>query len=194
MKKYFEQLRPMERRLAVGVIVAVLLVFNYVVIWPHFNDWGNLNSQIQTAQRNLQNYKNTIAQAPLYTKKLQEFSSQGEYVAPADQAINMMQSIQSQSIATGVSIVNASRSVTHTNDAFFVEQIQNISVVATDAQLVNFLYQLGNDASMIRVRQLDLSPDNPRQHLNASLQLVASYQKTPSKPGKPLKTATASAK
>lgn len=194
MKKYFEQLRPMERRLAVGVIVAVLLVFNYVIIWPHFNDWGNLDGQILGAQQKYKKYQDTIAQGPIYQKKLDDFQKNqgGAYVAASEQAINMMQAIQSQAVATGVGINNSSRSVTHTNDAFFVEQVQNISVVATDAQLVNFLYQLGNDPSMIRVRQLDLQPDNPRQHLNASLQLVASYQKTPT--AKPLKTANASAK
>ena len=42
MKKYFAQLRPFERRLAVGVVVVVFLVLNYVFIWPHFSDWGNL--------------------------------------------------------------------------------------------------------------------------------------------------------
>jgi hypothetical protein len=101
-----------------------------------------------------------------------------------------MRTIQQQSASTGVSIVNSSRSITHTNDVFFVEQIQNISVSATDSQLVSFLYNLGNDPSMIRVRDLELQPDNPRQRLNASIQLVASYQRTS---GKNLKTATASA-
>jgi hypothetical protein len=42
MKKYFEQLRPMERRLAVGVIVALILVANYIFIWPHYGDWDGL--------------------------------------------------------------------------------------------------------------------------------------------------------
>jgi hypothetical protein len=191
MKKYFEQLRPMERRLAVAVIVAVILVFNYIVIWPHFNDWGNLNSQISAGQQKLKMYQQAIAQTPAYEQKLKKFENQGEFVAPENQAINFMQTIQAESAATGVGILNTARSVTHTNDAFFVEQIQNISVLATDAQLVNFLYQLGNDPSMIRVRDLELAPDNPRQRLNASLQLVASYQKTP---GKTLKNSTASAK
>jgi type II secretory pathway component PulM len=191
MKKYFEQLRPMERRLAVGVIVAVILVFNYVVIWPHFNDWGNLNNQISAGQQKLRMYQDAIAQTPAFEQKLKKFENEGEFVAPQNQAISFLQTIQSQAAATQVGIVNTARSVTRTNDAFFVEQIQNINVIATDEQLVNFLYQLGNDASMIRVRDLELQPDNPRQHLNASLQLVASYQKTP---GKNLKTKTASAK
>jgi hypothetical protein len=191
MKKYFEQLRPMERRLAVVVIVSVLLVFNYIIIWPHFNDWGNLNNQIQAAQQTLKTYQDTIAQQPAFELKLKKFDASGEYVAPENQAISFIQTIQAQSAATGVNILNTARSVTHTNDAFYVEQIQNISVIATDAELVNFLYELGNDPSMIRVRDLELAPDNPRQRLNATLQLVASYQKTPAK--KSLKNITASA-
>ena len=81
--------------------------------------------------------------------------------------------------------------MTHTNDAFFVEQIQNINVTATDDQLVDFLYKLGSDVSMIRVLDLELQPDPPRLKLNANIKLVASYQKNA--PAN-LKTTTANAK
>ena len=190
MKKYFEQLRPMERRLAVGVIVVLLLVANYVFIWPYFGEWGNLDRQIQQAHQTLKAYQDTIAQAPLYEQKLKTFENESEFVAPEDTAVNFMRTIQTRSINTGVSILNAPPSIMHTNDAFYVERVETISVTATDEQLVNFLYQLGNDPAMIRVRDLELQPDGARQRLNASIQLVASYQKTP---GKNLKNATASA-
>lgn len=188
MKKYFEHLKPMERRLAVGVIVAVILVLNYIFIWPHFGDWGKLDSQIQQSRQQLKLYQDTIAQTGTYQLMLKKFAGEGANVAEADQAINFMRTIQEQSAASGVSIVNSSRSTTTTNGDFFVEQVQNINVLATDEQLVNFLYNLGNDPSMVRVRDLELQPDGPRQRLNASIQLVASYQK----PG--LKNTTASAK
>ena len=81
--------------------------------------------------------------------------------------------------------------MTVTNDAFFVEQIQNINVSATDDQLVDFLYKLGSDVSMIRVRDLELQPDVPHQKLNANIKLVASYQRNAA-PN--LKTTTANAK
>lgn len=191
MKKYFEQLRPMERRLAVGVIVALILVANYIFIWPHFGDWGNLDHQIQAAQQTLRNYQDAIAQMPAYQLKLKPFENEGEFIAPDDQSVTLMRVIQAQSAATGVAIMNNSRSTTVTNDVFYVEQVQNITVQATDKQLVDFLYDLGNDPSMIRVRDLELQPDGPRQHLNASIQLVASYQK--SQTGNNLKNATASA-
>jgi len=41
VKKLFAQLRPMERRIAIGVLVVFILVLNYVYIWPHFSDWAN---------------------------------------------------------------------------------------------------------------------------------------------------------
>src|SRR5208282_4286945 len=85
--------------------------------------------------------------------------------------------------ASGIAGVNYSRSTMHTNE-FFVEQVQNISVTATDEQLVDFLYKLGSGASMIRVRDLDLQPDGAHTRLNANIQLVASYQKNPAAPSR----------
>ena len=75
------------------------------------------------------------------------------------------------------SIQNYSRQTADTNDLFFIKQMQNITVIATDEQLVNFLYKLGSGASMIRVLDLDLQPDAPHYHLSANIRLVASYQK-----------------
>ena len=126
-----------------------------------------------------------------YQAQVKAFETQGNFVALEDQSINFLRTIQSQAQANGVTIVNPGRSLTHTNDAFFVEQIQNITVSATDDQLVDFLYKLGSDASMIRVRDLELQLDSTRQKLNANIRLVASYQRNA--PGN-LKTTTANAK
>ena len=182
MKKYFAHLRPLERRLAVGVVVVLILVLNFVFIWPHFSDWGQLKTRLNNARATLASYQTTIAQATNYQAQVKSMEGQGEFVAPEDQAINFMRTIQAQAEASGVGRANYSRSTMHTNDAFFIEQVQNINVVATDQQLVDFLYKLGSGASMIRVRDLELQPDGPRQHLNANIRLVASYQKNPAAP------------
>jgi len=42
---------------------------------------------------------------------------------------------------------------------------------------VDFLYSLGSGNSLIRVRDLRLHPDPPRQQLQADIRLAASYQK-----------------
>ena len=184
MKKYFAHLRPLERRLAVGVVVVLILVLNFVFIWPHFSDWSQLKTRLKNAQATLASYQATIAQATNYQEQVKSLEGQGEFVAPEDQAINFMRTIQAQAEASGVGRPNYSRSTMHTNDAFFIEQVQNINVVATDQQLVDFLYKLGSGASMIRVRDLELQPDAPRLHLNANIRLVASYQKNPAAPAR----------
>ncbi|MEI8291089.1 MAG: hypothetical protein WCH99_16610, partial [Verrucomicrobiota bacterium] len=90
---------------------------------------------------------------------------------------------------------NTSRQLTRTNDVFFIEQVQNINVTATEDQLVDFLYKLGSGASMIRVRDLELQPDPARQRLSANIRLVASYQKNPAAaPAAKTKTSNAKAK
>ena len=188
MKKFFAQLRPLERRLAVGVLVVFILVLNWVFIWPHFSDWSILHRRLEDARKKLVLYQTTILQTSNYEAQVKVFEKQGEFVAPEDQSINFLRTIQSQALASQVQLGNISRPVTHTNDAFFVEQIQNINVTATDDQLVDFLYKLGSDVSMIRVLDLELQPDPPRQKLNAQIKLVASYQKNA--PAN-LKTATA---
>jgi len=190
MKKFFAQLRPLERRLAVGVLVVFILVLNWVFIWPHFSDWGKLRGRLNVARQKLQLYQSTISQTANYQAQVKGFESQGEFVAPEDQSINFLRTIQSQATASQVQMGSMSRPMTRTNDAFFVEQIQNINVSATDDQLVDFLYKLGSDVSMIRVRDLEMQPDPPHQKLNANIRLVASYQR--SAPGN-LKTATATA-
>ncbi len=182
MKKYFAHLRPMERRLAVGVMVVVIVVLNAWLIWPHFSDWGKLRGRLEDARRKLQLYQTTIAQQPTFEAQLKKFESLGESsVAPEDQTINFMRTIQTQAAESGVGIGSTSRQTTRTNE-FFVEQEQNISVTATDEHLVDFLYKLGSGASMIRVLDLELQPDGAHTHLNANIRLVASYQKNPAAP------------
>jgi Tfp pilus assembly protein PilO len=192
MKKYLSQLRPLERRLAVGVLVVLILVPNFVFVWPHFSDWNNLHSRLEDSRQKLQLYQTTIAEMTNYETQVKNLENQGEPIAREDQAINFLRTIQSQSAQSGVGIVDTSRQVTHTNDAFFIEQIQNIHVTATDDQLVDFLYKLGSSASMIRVRDLELQPDPAHQHLSANIRLVASYQKMETT--NHLKTATAKSK
>jgi Tfp pilus assembly protein PilO len=173
----------LERRLAVGVLVIVIIVLNAWLIWPHFSDWWNLRDRRNNARQKLKLYQTTIVQMTNYAAQVKSLEGQGEYVPPEDQAINFMRTIQSQSAASGIGGVNYSRSTMSTNE-FFVEQGQTISLIATDGQLVDFLYKLGSGSSMIRVRDLELQPDGPRLHLNANIRLVASYQKNPAAPAR----------
>ena len=53
---------------------------------------------------------------------------------------------------------------------------------ATDEQLVDFLYKLGSDASMVRVRDLELQPDPPQS--KAHRQNPARCQLPAERPGR----------
>jgi Tfp pilus assembly protein PilO len=192
MKKYFEQLRPMERRLVIGVAVVLLVVLNAFYVWPHFSDWSNLQGRLVKARTDLERNQKSQAQLPALQAQVKQFQEEGESIAPEDQAVTLMRTIQSQAAGSGFGIQSFSPSLMRTNDQFFVEQVQNINVTATDEQLINFLYKLGSSASMIRVRDLELQPDSPRQRLNARIKLVASYQKN-SKPAAPTPSTSASA-
>jgi len=183
MKKYFDQLRPMERRLVIGVAVAVFLVINWWQVWPHFSDWSDYSRRFDTAKAKLAVYQTTVTQIPKLQAQVNTLETAGDVVALQDQSIDLMRTIQAQASACGFGIQNFSRQFMNTNDAFFVSQVQNIVVQATEEQLVDFLYKLGSGASMIRVRDLELQPDSPHYHLSANIKLVASYQKNSSRPG-----------
>jgi type II secretory pathway component PulM len=176
VKKYLAQLRPLERRLAVGVAVVFILVLNWWFIWPHFSDWSRLQGRLARARKDLVRDRAVIAESTNYVALVKKMEGEGGSVAPEDQAINFLRAIQSQSAQSGVGIINNSRTMTRTNE-FFIEQVQNIRVIANDQQLVDFLYKLGSGPSMIRVRDLELQPDPSHEHLDANIRLVASYQK-----------------
>ena len=116
--------------------VILILVLNYVFVWPHFSDWGQLRRRENDARRKLA-YQSVITQTPDFTTKVKVLEGQGEFVAPEDQAINFMRTINDQAKASGVNISSYSRSTMHTNQ-FFMEQMQNVNAIATDEQLVDF--------------------------------------------------------
>ena len=193
MKKYFAQLRPLERRLVIGVMVVLFVVLNWVFVKPHFSDWSDLSGRKTDADRKLKLYQTAVAQIPALKSQVKIFESEGEVVALEDQAVNMLRTIQTQSTQSDVALQNSSPPRTNTNDVYFVTQVQNINVLAIEPNLVDFLYKLGSGSSMIRVRDLTLQPDAPHQRLSADIRLVASYQKNPT-PATAAKTATAKAK
>ena len=74
MKKYFAQLRPLERRLAIGVLVVLFLVLNAWKVWPHFSDWGDLQRRGDSARAKLKLYQTTISQSANYETLVKKFA------------------------------------------------------------------------------------------------------------------------
>ena len=72
--------------------------------------------------------------------------------------------------------IPASRAPTPTD--FSRRNRSRISVDSQEPQLVSFLYNIGGDPAMIRVSELELSPqDQNRYRLRGTITLIANYAK-----------------
>jgi len=195
-KGYLANLRPSERRLVVGIAVVFFVVINFWFVIPQFGEWGRVQARMWEANEKLRTYQKEIDMIPKYQKAVKQLESEGQSVPPEEQTAQFSRTIQNEQARSGVQILSTSKMQVRTNQ-FFIEQSQSISLQGREAQLVDFLYNLGSGNSLIRVRDLSLRPDPPRQQLTANVKFIASFQKAasakagaaPATPAKPKTTA-----
>ena len=176
MKRWLDQLKPQERRWVVGIGFIVFLMLNYFFVWPHFGDWRRDNARMEKAQQQIEVYNKELRHKPDYERRLRELQADGSSVLPEDQAIDFIRFVNARAVSNKVVITTQGTLTTRTNE-FFIEQQMGITVVADETNLVSFLYSMGAGNSMMRVRAMSLHPDQSHQNLNASVTLVANYQK-----------------
>jgi len=185
-------LRPFEKRLVVGVGAILFVVLNAWFVFPHFSDLSQAKERRADALKKLNAWQAEIDQIPRYQAGINRFIKEGQEVPAEDQQNQFARAIQNQQVQSGVGIQNFGRAATKTNQ-FFLELSQVISVESGEAQLVDFLYNLGSGNSLIRVRDLSLKPNGTRFALSGSVKLVASYQKNPPKKTTPVANPAAAA-
>ena len=183
-------LRPQERRLAVGVAAVLFIVLNLWLVWPHHRDWERLGKSLTAARASLVEYRTEIGRIPEYQAKLEKLERQGSAVLPSEQALQLQRVVMEQANRSGLVISRydpAARGQESSTNAFFEEKSLVITIPQTgNAELVDFLYNLGSGNSMIRVRDLELKQTPAQTRLQCRATLIASYQKT-----KPLELKTA---
>lgn len=177
MKSPLANLTSLERRFVIGVMVVVFIVLNLLFVRPRFRDWGEVKSRLANAAKKLETYQAEISSYTNLQKEVAQLEGAGLSVPPEEQAVDFLRTIQNTALQTSVNIQSSQRATTRTNDQFFLEQAQSVTVVGNETNLVNFLYQLSANNALISVRDLVMRPDPQRQQLNANLKLVASYQK-----------------
>jgi hypothetical protein len=187
MNQALARLSPLERRFVVGVLVVVFVVMNLWWVRPHFGDWARTQARRETARKMLKNYVTVTNGIPKLEAEVAKLESESAPVPPEDQARDFALAIQSQAVQSHVNMMGSPRSTTRSN-LFFVEQTQVIPIQANEKNLVEFLYKLGTNSSMIRARDFSLGPDAPRYLLSGNITLVASYQKNP--PARPASSPT----
>jgi hypothetical protein len=176
MKTYLDNLRPFEKRLVVGVALALFVVFNLWFIVPLFGDWDLVRARLANAQSKLRTYNAEIQQSKKYQALVRQMEGEGYSVPAEDQSLHFANEVQTREGLCGVSRISSSRILDRTNQ-FFIEKSQQLTYTLREQQLVDFLVNLSAGNSMIRVRELALRPDPPHQNLSATVKLVASYQK-----------------
>lgn len=198
MKSFFDKLnlRPQERRMVVIVGIVIFIVINVVFVRPIFGEYGRTMNDMSKAQQQLNRYQTEINKKPQYERQLHELESSGSFVAQEEQASKLMGDVTSQAALSGVTVTRydpTPRGASGKTNSFFEEQTMSISVNMGEKELIDFLYNLGSGGSLVRVRNLNLSPEVPnRYRLQGNLTLVESFQKKP--PAKSAATAsTASA-
>jgi hypothetical protein len=186
-------LRPFEKRLVVAVGAVFFIVLNWWFVFPHFSDLDDAKFRRAQAEKKLETWQSEIDQVRKYQAGINKIIKEGREVPTEDQQNQFARAIQNQQVQSGVgSQMNFGRTATKTNQ-FFLELSQPISLECGEAQLVDFLYNLGSGDSLIRVRDLALHPNAVRQALSGNIKLVASYQKNQPKKTAPGASPTATA-
>ena len=192
-------LRPSERRLVVVVVSAVFLVLNYFFVWAHFGELGRVQQRTRDTRKKLELFQSEIKKEPDYQREMRKLAEMGALVAEDARALELQREVSSQALASGVAVQRydpSLRQTTGRTNAFFDEQSLVITINSGEKELVDFLYNLAERNSLIRVRSMFLQPDTPQHRLEGRVTLVASYQKKPPpKPATPpVPAATAAAK
>ena len=152
MKRFWEQLKPNERRVVVIVAFALFVVLNAWFVWPHFTDFRRDTARIKAADNKLKTYRATIAHKAEIQRKINALQEGGgTAVLPEDQAIDLIRFVNSRAVENEVTLQNNSGMRTHT-DQFFSEQELTLNALAREKGLVGLLYGLGSGNSMVRVR------------------------------------------
>ena len=187
-------LRPQERRWVVMAAAVLFVVIQFWLVWPHFKEWGQTKAALEKAKKTLDTYRAAVAQTNNYRIKLEKLEGQNVGLLPEAQAGLALsgrvsaQARESKVIYSGINVLPSGSK----SDEFFVEQTLNFGVNPTGAQeLVDFLFAIGNSDLMVRVKELNLNPDQGGYKLQGSMRLVASFQKKSSIGPATVKPATA---
>jgi len=176
MKTYWDSLRPSEKRLVVGVAALFFVVLNFLFVFPYFSEWSRVQDRGWEARRKLGVYQDEVAKTNETWKLVKQLQKGGADVPNEEQTLHFANTVNAQAAQAGVQLLSAGR-ISGTTNQFFIELSQNLSAQSPEESLVNFLYNLGSGNSLIRVKDLVVRPDPPRQRLISQITLVASYQK-----------------
>jgi hypothetical protein len=183
-------LTPQERRIVVGIGMVLVIVLNLLFVWPHFSEWGKIRKQLASMRSDIEKYNKEIVLDTNPTNGLQKQLAKlvrQEGAGVMNEQVKLQSTIMTQARKTGVNVANYNPGGARpqTNE-FFEEESIRITIDSQEPQLINFLYNIGNDPAMIRVSELDLTPqDQNRYRLRGYVTFIANYAKRAPASAKP---------
>jgi type II secretory pathway component PulM len=202
MKSAFDQLnlKPQERRFVVIGGIILFLLLNFWLVWPHYGDLGRVRRQILQANATLDKYREEFARTNEYVAQLQVLEKQGSRVLDRDADLVLLSTVQRLARESGILApqVTPGRVSTAKPDEFFEQQQLTLGMGPTPPDaVVSFLVALTTNDLVIRVKELDLRPDQTVSKLQGTIRVVANLQKkaltaqsgsAPAKPSAPPKS------
>jgi len=175
-----------ERRIVMIIFAVVIVVLNYLFVWPRFGEWGRINKQLVQMRQTMTNNNRVILldtnPSNGWRKLVAQYAlKEGGNVSehPVDPQVQLQNAIMLEARKSGVNVQSYNAGSVKTNQ-FFEEHSTVITVESQEPQLISFLFNMGNDPAMIRVAKLDLKPaDQNRYHLRGGITLTANYSRKP---------------
>lgn len=173
-------LRPMERRLVIGVMITVFVVLNIWFVWPQFKEWNRVQEDFRKARIKLVDYQREITRRQEYENDRKRLEDEGAgSVVTEEMGLQLRKLVMNQASASGLVPDGMSDLPRTPNPTGLIEEVSTTMKFKNtgEQELVDFLYNISADRSMIRVKDLSVSPDPQLQKLQGEITLTASYQK-----------------
>lgn len=177
-------LRPQERRLVVMASAVLCVVLHFWFIHPYFKEWGQTKAALENAKKTLVTFGSVLAQTNDFQIKLEKLKGEGTGVLEQEAAQGTLlirrvgeQARDNKVNYAHIQVMQKSPGSARLNE-FFDEQTLDFALNPTgDKELVDFLVAIGNSDLMVRVKELNLAPDQSQTKLAGSMRLVASFQR-----------------
>jgi hypothetical protein len=109
------------------------------------------------------------------TERIRVLSAEDLGLLPIDQSRRFSSGIMTETSRAGLLLRSTSRVTSRTN-GYFTELRQNLSLEATEPQLLDFLRNVATSNSVFRVQSLSLRPTPDRTRLGASMAIAGDYR------------------
>ena len=183
MTTLFDRLniRREDRRTVLVVIGVVFLLANALVIPSLYGNWSGIRAGIEQAEARRERLQGQIAKKPAVVAELAQLQKQVELAESAERAELVLRQQSELAEKSGLNIESKRPGVRYGGRPgdLIVEETLTLTFTAGDKELLDFLVSISGERSAVRVRDLDVKPEEPaRAKLRGTVTLVASYQKT----------------